>query len=90
MSNNTNLQAPVLNLNGSSREALFGQLEAAYLAGAAFADRLAECAPHGRDYQTAPVGAYIKAREEHEARMRGVRDLLDQIESLVSSLQTCG
>lgn len=82
-----NIQAPVININGTSKEVLMDQLVAVFHAGRALEKALAEAAPHGRDYQTAPPGAYQMARKQHEDRMKRVSSVLKEIEDIAIQIQ---
>lgn len=79
-------QAPQINLNGTDKQALIDPLMVAYLAARKTSDMLRLCTPHGRDYQTLPVGAYEIARNQHIARMKAseiiANELLDLIEQI--------
>jgi len=78
---------PVVNMNGSSRDALVEQQLAVAQAARALADALAEASPHGRDYQTAQPGEYEGARKEHDARCQLVRDIMDDAQTIALHIQ---
>jgi hypothetical protein len=83
-------QAPLVNNNGTSKKALMDQLLAVYEAGRAMEKALAEASPHGRDYQTAPPGAYQTARKQHEDRAKRVSSVLKEIEDIALQVQDQG
>jgi hypothetical protein len=60
---------PYINRNGASLDSLLEARKAAYLAVLGAERALRECAPHGRDYQGAPAGAYESALEQYEGRI---------------------
>jgi hypothetical protein len=66
---------PHVNLNGDQRETLVNDRHLAYLALSEAITRLQEVAPHGRNYQTAPLGSYERARAQYEQRMAVLRTL---------------
>ena len=81
-----NIQAPVVNSNGTSKEALVSQLKDVYVAGRAMLEAMAEATPHGRDYQTAPPGTYQAAMQQHEDREARILSVLEEIEAIVGQL----
>ena len=81
-----NIQAPVVNSNGTSKEALVSQLKDVYVAGRAMLEAMAEATPHGRDYQTAPPGTYQVAMQQHEDREARILSVLEEIEAIVGQL----
>jgi len=62
--------APIVNINGSSKQSLLKDHYEAYKAIENAINKLSVCSPHGRDYQISPAGDYGKARQEHYARMK--------------------
>ena len=60
---------PYINRNGASLDSLLQARKAAYLAVLDAERALRECAPHGRDYQGAPAGAYESALAQFETRL---------------------
>ncbi len=78
--------APTLNVNGTYAGTLVdGFLEAARAIEAAY-NRVVETVPNGRDYQTAPVGSLRIAIEQHEARLRLLRQVYDDMLSLADAV----
>lgn len=70
---------PRVNLNGTSRGALVHQRREVCDALLSALRALERAAPHGRDYQTAPQGAFEAARRQHEARCTQLADMRRQI-----------
>jgi hypothetical protein len=82
----SNLTFPLVNLNGTSKQALLeGYQEAWQKLDDAF-NALVKIAPHGRDYQISHEGAYIKARREHNDRMVAVANIQRDLEMLVEQV----
>lgn len=80
------VQAPQINMNGSSKESLMTQVLAAADACHNLLSVLAEMRPHGRDYQTAPEGSYTKAREEAQQRELKVQSVYDDLNTIYQQL----
>jgi hypothetical protein len=75
----TDLQKPVVHLNGSGRRHL---TEAYRTAGDALyttLDALKTIAPNGRDYYPLGDGALKKAEAEHRARVDAIQRVLDEL-----------
>jgi hypothetical protein len=72
--------APIVHLNGTSREQLLEVREAAYAALDEAYTALKQTAPNGRDYYPEP-GLLEKAQEQHSRRLR-------LIDAVMTSLQT--
>ena len=84
------IQAPQVNLNGTSKESLMEQVRNAADACYNLQAQLADMRPHGRDYQTAPEGAYQRARSEHDAREAKVQSVLDDLHAIYQQLMMQG
>lgn len=80
------LSVPTVHLNGTSGKALEKQLRDAHRAGDEFLEKLAQAAPHGRDYYPQGPEAYAKAAREHEARMARVHAVLLELEEIANKL----
>jgi len=74
--------SPIVNMNGTSQEVLLEQVMAAKEAVAIAMKALAEATPHGRDYQTAPAGAYKVARAQHSMRMCKMDEVYKELETI--------
>ncbi len=76
------MRAPTVHLNGTAREELVRQYEAAVdglrlaLAG------LRDAEPHARDYYPQGDGALKEAQREHASRIDRVRAVLSEIDEL--------
>jgi hypothetical protein len=79
------LTGPTLNMNGTSRVELLRQYLEAFEAANKLAEKLANMAPHGRDY---PLGdeTYAQAVKQHNARRDAVRSIIAEIEHLAERL----
>ena len=84
------IQAPHINLNGSSKNDLLEQYQQAYLAACKSIDMLRLCAPHGRDYQSLPVEAYETARAQHRLRMESAHKIANDILDIVEQITVQG
>jgi hypothetical protein len=86
------IEAPVLNINGSSGERLIEDHLAALTQLQAAESALAACAPHPRDWQTDPSGDvhYAKARREHFARRYALAAVRHEIEAVALKIQDQG
>lgn len=78
---------PYVNKNGASRESLLADRRAAYRAVHAAMKAFQECAPNGRDYQTAPRGAYELARARYNAHFSSLDKLANEIRDEAEFLQ---
>jgi len=76
------LQAPVINLNGTSAESLVTEYREASRTLRAAIKAVENITVHGRDYQTVARGLYLTARSEQEARLIKLQEVLGEIESL--------
>lgn len=73
------LIVPTVHINGTSGERLSeGFYEAAHAIDAA-RDKLAEAAPHARDYYVQGPSAYKLAKEQHLARMNKLTEVYDEL-----------
>lgn len=85
------LVAPRINMNGTSRGALRKQYEDAYRAVQKAMGVVSESAPHARDYQTyQTVDFYVAARDQHRARISKLRDVLDELELILTDIDDWG
>ena len=72
-------QAPVVNLNGTSKDALIEQVCDVRSAIDNALKALALATPHGRDYQTAREGAYALAAAQHRDRVAALTVVSDDL-----------
>lgn len=80
------LTLPVVNLDGTSGQALFDGYLAAHDAIRVAMDAVAETGPHGRDYHLIGPAATCAALAEHRARMVKLREVLVEIETLAKAV----
>jgi len=85
------LTFPTLHLNGSGYERLFDLHAEANGALRNALNKLAEAAPHGRDFYVQGDGAFEEARKEHEDRLVRIRAVMEEMDSILESLydQNC-
>lgn len=78
----TDLILPTIHMNGTSKAALLEQccdaIDAMHTAGKA----LAQFCPNGRDYYPQGPAATGKALDQHEARMKKLRDIIAELEKI--------
>ena len=72
-------QAPIVNLNGTSKDALMEQVGNARSAIDDALKALTLATPHGRDYQTASEGAYRLAAAQHRDRVAALTVVSDDL-----------
>lgn len=82
---------PTIHLNGTGRREIVSQLVQAYTQLDLAMEKMAQAAPHGRDYYPQDKGeilstSYLAASEAHRLRMRKVRDVRDEIEQLAMAV----
>ena len=70
---------PYLNINGDTAATLVDDRLATVKALQVAIECLGAQYPHGRNYQTAPAGAYDAARKLHEEQMNALRALSAQV-----------
>ena len=80
------LQAPLVHLNGTSKEMLLEELENAYSALGEALDKLRRTAPNGRDYYVLQEGSLKRAEDEHRDRMVRIDSVRKEIECLVGAI----
>ena len=81
------MQKPTVHLNGTARSDLQAQFEGAYRALGDVIDVLKLAAPNARDYYVEGPDAYVRARDEHFARIKTVRDLREEYLELFESVE---
>jgi hypothetical protein len=80
------LSIPTVHLNGTSREELSRLYQEAYTAIGEAGRALAKAYPNGRDYYPQGADAINKAMREHEARMRKLKEVQDEIEQIAEAI----
>lgn len=81
------LAVPIVHLNGTSRNGLLEQTQAAYDAARVLGDALREMTPNGRDYYPAGPEAFELARTQHAERLAMVRRLRHDLECIAAAIQ---
>lgn len=82
----TTLTVPTVHLNGTSRKELVRALTEAHAAILEAQKKLAETAPHGRDYYVQSAYAITDAIEEHCERMKKLQDVKVELEQIAEAL----
>lgn len=77
---------PIININGATAESLGNARLAAWHAIKAAMKALSECAPHGRDYQTAPPGEYEIARARYGNHFAALDKLANELRDEIQYL----
>lgn len=78
---------PTVHLNGTGKEELINQLMEAGFAVRKASEALAKARPHGRDYYVqADPDALTKAIDQHDDRMRKLRQVYDELEHIAVKL----
>ena len=81
------MHLPVPNINGTNREDLLKDHIQAMHALRNAISHVSAIAPHGRDYQTvAEPGALYAAQREHADRLKMLRVVLAEIETIAEAL----
>jgi len=70
---------PYVNNNGNTARSLIDERLAAKNAVIAARKALLEMSPHGRNYQTAPAGAFEAARKRHDAQVDALTEIADAL-----------
>jgi hypothetical protein len=78
---------PTIHLNATGRPELVSQLVKAYTQLDLALEKMAQAAPHGRDYYPQDKGeilgpTFLAAAEAHRVRMHKVKEVRDEIEQL--------
>ena len=76
----------MVNLNGSSAKSLLEENREAWRALETAREALTKAMPNGRDYQTAPEGAYQAARAQHIARIESVVNIQLDLDTIAEHL----
>ena len=78
----TTPQAPIININGSSADRLIAECKNAERALFDATEAVSAMTVHGRDFQTAPDGAYERMVKEHRERLAKLSAVYGEIRSL--------
>lgn len=79
------MRHPTVHLNGTGRDALVEAFTDARNAVIAAIGALSACAPNARDYYPQGAAAYPEARREHEARLRALSKLNEELAALAEA-----
>lgn len=82
----TELVTPTVNINGTSQAELMRLYCEALYALHIAENKLANCYPHGRDYQTMEPLAYLNSRNQHWARMESLHKIRHEIETIAERI----
>lgn len=74
---------PTIHNNGTSKTELLEQLTKAIHSIYEAIDAVVKAAPNARDYYTQGEGAFSQAREEHRARVTALKNVGEEIESIL-------
>jgi len=80
------LTVPSVHLNGTSREELLRQVQAAWQAVWQARDALAKASPNARDYYLQGELAYPAARAEHDRRARALLEVQEELSQLAEAI----
>jgi hypothetical protein len=78
---------PTLHLNGSSGEVLLDQYSAAAEAVRKAIDAVCDAGPNARDYYVQGPDAGLAAQREHEARVKALKAVRDDLAAIVEGIQ---
>lgn len=81
------MTTPTVHLNGTGRAALAEQYAAAYAALGEALTVLCAAAPNARDYYVQAPGAFTVAQDEHEARLRAVETVRNDMLALYRAVE---
>lgn len=81
------LISPTININGGNPQSLIDAFLAGMGACVVLDQALAACAPHGRDYQTAPDGDHGRAMEQNRLRRLLVNQIREELEAMALEVQ---
>jgi hypothetical protein len=84
------MMIPTIHLNGTSEDALLEEVTSACQAIREAERALQNAAPNGRDYYPQGAGAIHSALEEHEARLKKLRDVRRELEELAEAISKGG
>jgi len=81
---------PTIHSNGTSKEALLAQVDAAHSALRNALEALSMMSPNARDYYPQGHAAFSVACQEHEARLAAVRKVWLDIEDFANRINGAG
>lgn len=81
------IAVPTVHLNGTSAKELLNQLKDAFTAVRQANEKLAQAAPHARDYYVQNDRAYALAREQHVQRVKSLEAVAADLERIAIAIQ---
>ncbi len=87
MSDTKDLTFPTIHLNGSGAKQLAEALEEAYRTLDVARDALQKTAPHGRDYYVQEGDAFLKARNEFQARQQALAKVQAELLAIYQAVE---
>ena len=78
---------PTVHLNGTAGEALHDQYARAVSAVQAAIDAACDAGPNSRDYYVQGPDAALAAQREHEARVKALKTVRDELAAIVDGIQ---
>ena len=81
---------PSVHLNGTSKDELLRQIENVVRVLGEAISALRQMAPNGRDYYPQGHRAVYQATDEHSDRIKRLRSVLDELESLYNAIDEQG
>jgi hypothetical protein len=82
----SDIQAPIININGASADQLLADHLAACDALREAIKAVQATTPHGRDFQTARPGQYEKARDQYWNRSKRLHEVLDELIAIATDI----
>ena len=81
------MQFPAIHLNGTSADSLKEPYREAYSAIGDAITKLAQCAPHGRDYYVISSDAINTAMAEHRARLAALTTVQNDMLAIFDAIE---
>lgn len=78
---------PTVHLNGTTGEVLLEQYTAAAQAVSKAIDAVCDAGPNARDYYVQGADAGFAAQREHEARVRSLKSIRDELAAIMEGIQ---
>lgn len=80
------MQVPTIHLNGTSRESLLQEYEAAFHAVHAAYEKVQALTVHGRDYYVQGTTAFPLAQAEHQHRLEQLSTIMHELKGVYFAL----
>ena len=78
---------PTIHLNGTGATTLIAGYEDALAAMRVAIEKMADAGPNARDYYVQNLAAFTQARQEHQARLTALRQVQDDMMTLLGACQ---